>query len=103
MYPTLHGRLTLPNETAEMARPRYLEKLEKPRENVPSASERFITIVEFAEISHLSRRQIHRLRTERPPGFPAEYELGTSANKYRRTPRFKLSEVLAWMDSRAAW
>jgi predicted DNA-binding transcriptional regulator AlpA len=63
----------------------------------------FVTIEEFAQIAHLSRRQIDRLRKRRPTGFPREYELGNSLCKYRRCPRFKLADVLAWMETRALW
>ena len=64
---------------------------------------RFITVVEFAGLARLSRRQIDRLRRRRPPGFPREFELGSGGSKYRRCPRFKLSEVNRWLDSRALW
>jgi predicted DNA-binding transcriptional regulator AlpA len=64
---------------------------------------RFITVDEFAEIARLSRRQIDRLRTRRPAGFPREYELGSGKSKHGRCPRFKLDDVLAWMESRALW
>lgn len=62
-----------------------------------------ITADEFARLARLSRRQIDRLRRCRPPGFPREYELGSGSSKFRRCPRFKLSEVHAWLDSRALW
>jgi predicted DNA-binding transcriptional regulator AlpA len=64
---------------------------------------RFITADEFARLTRLSRRQIDRLRQRRPLGFPREYELGSGQSKFRRCPRFKLSEVEAWLDSRALW
>lgn len=64
---------------------------------------RFVTVDEFAAIARLSRRQIDRLRGRRPPGFPTEYELGGVVSKYRRCPRFKLAEVLAWIETRALW
>ena len=63
----------------------------------------FITPNEFASIVRLSRRQIDRLRTCRPDGFPTEYELGSGQNKHGRCPRFKLADVLAWMETRALW
>jgi predicted DNA-binding transcriptional regulator AlpA len=63
----------------------------------------YITVAEFAEIAHLSRRQIDRLRKRRLNGFPREYELGASASKHGRSPRFKLADVLAWMETRALW
>ena len=62
-----------------------------------------ITADEFARLARLSRRQIDRLRRRRPPGFPREYELGSGTSKFRRCPRFKLSEVYTWLDSRALW
>jgi len=63
----------------------------------------FVTVEEFAGMAKLSRRQIDRLRVRRPAGFPKEYELGSSNSMYRRCPRFKLSDVLAWLDTRALW
>jgi predicted DNA-binding transcriptional regulator AlpA len=63
----------------------------------------FITPNEFASIVRLSRRQIDRLRRQRPPGFPTEYELGSGTSKHGRCPRFKLEDVLAWMETRALW
>ena len=62
-----------------------------------------ITVEEFARLACLSRRQIDRLRSRRPIGFPREYELGSGGSKYRRCPRFRLSEVQRWLDSRALW
>jgi predicted DNA-binding transcriptional regulator AlpA len=62
-----------------------------------------VTAAEFAQLARLSRRQINRLRAARPANFPKEYELGSGVGKYRRTPRFKLAEVQAWLDSRALW
>lgn len=64
---------------------------------------RFITPNEFASIAHLSRRQIDRLRVRRPPGFPTEYELGSGSGKHGRCPRFKLDDVLTWLETRALW
>lgn len=61
----------------------------------------FITVEEFAGLARLSRRQIDRLRKRRPPAFPREYELGSGLSKFRSCPRFKRSEVDAWLDSRA--
>lgn len=63
----------------------------------------FITVEDFARLARLSRRQIDRLRHERPAGFPREYELGSGTAKQRRCPRFKLGEVERWLDSRALW
>jgi predicted DNA-binding transcriptional regulator AlpA len=62
-----------------------------------------ITVEEFAQLARLSRRQIDRLRRRRPEGFPREYELGSGTSKYRRCPRFRLTEVQRWLDSRALW
>lgn len=64
---------------------------------------KFITPNEFAAIVRLSRRQIDRLRIKRPTGFPTEYELGSGRSKHGRCPRFKLDDVLAWMETRALW
>ncbi|WP_169571344.1 helix-turn-helix transcriptional regulator [Sphingobium psychrophilum] len=66
-------------------------------------STQMITVVDFARLARLSRRQIDRLRQRRPGNFPREFELGTGHTKYRRCPRFRLSEVQAWLDSRALW
>lgn len=63
----------------------------------------FITADEFAKLARLSRRQIDRLRKNRPAGFPREYELGSGTSKYRSCPRFKRAEVDRWLDSRALW
>lgn len=66
-------------------------------------AEQLITVSEFAAMARLSRRQIDRLRKRRPAGFPRELELGSGASRYRRCPRFRLSEVSRWLDSRALW
>ncbi len=63
----------------------------------------FVTVAEFAKLARLSRRQIDRLRQRRPTGFPKEHDFGTTPSKFRRCPRFKLREVLYWLDSRALW
>jgi predicted DNA-binding transcriptional regulator AlpA len=76
---------------------------EQPKEDGAGAGCKFVTANEFAAIARLSRRQIDRLRRRRPPGFPTEYELGGAVSKYRRCPRFKLAEVLAWIETRALW
>jgi predicted DNA-binding transcriptional regulator AlpA len=62
-----------------------------------------LTVAEFAARARLSRRQIDRLRRRRPPGFPTEYELSSNSSPFRRCPRFKLSELDAWLNSRALW
>lgn len=63
----------------------------------------FVTINEFASLARLSRKQICRLRKRRPPGFPHEYEFGSGQSKLRNCPRFKRSEVSAWLETRALW
>ena len=70
------------------------------RRDSPAPAE-FITVEEFADLARLSRRQIDRLRKLRPMAFPREYELGSGLSKFRNCPRFKRSEVDAWLDSRA--
>lgn len=62
-----------------------------------------ITVSDFASLARLSRRQIDRLRRRRPANFPREFELAEGSSKYRRCPRFRLSEVQIWLDSRALW
>jgi len=62
-----------------------------------------VTVGEFAQIARLSRRQIDRLRKQRPAGFPREYELGGAGSKHRRCPRFKRADVMAWLETRALW
>ena len=64
---------------------------------------RLITPDEFAQIVGLSRRQVDRMRAARPDGFPREYELGSGRSRHGRCPRFKLEEVLAWMETRVLW
>ena len=66
-------------------------------------SPHLITVEEFAKRARLSRRQIDRLRKQRPQGFPTEYDLGLGRSRFRRCPRFKLSEVDAWLETRALW
>ena len=68
-----------------------------------SLDDGMITVGEFARLARLSRRQIDRLRKRRAPGFPREYELGSGSSKYRRCPRFRLTDVQKWLDSRALW
>lgn len=60
----------------------------------------FITVEEFAEMAHVSRRTIDRYRQARPQGFPPEYDMGRG--KIPR-PRFKLDDVQNWLNSRALW
>ena len=62
-----------------------------------------ITTEEFAQLARLSRRQIDRLRKIRSDEFPREFELGSGQSKHRRCPRFRLSEVRAWLETRALW
>ncbi len=66
----------------------------------PAPSERFITVEDFARVARLSRRTIDRYRRDRPVGFPKEYDV--SRGRVPR-PRFKLADVLAWMETRALW
>lgn len=73
------------------------------RQEIASADAPLITADEFAALARISRRQIDRLRTRRPPGFPREYELSSGNSKYRRCPRFKREDVHRWLDSRALW
>jgi predicted DNA-binding transcriptional regulator AlpA len=69
----------------------------------PVQNQMFITADEFASLVRLSRRQIDRLRSRRPTGFPTEYEMGSGQSKHGRCPRFKRADVLAWMETRALW
>ena len=62
-----------------------------------------ITVEEFARLARLYRRQIDRLRKRRSSGFPREFELGSGLSRYRRCPRFRLTDVQRWLDSRALW
>ena len=62
-----------------------------------------ITVEEFARLARLSRRQIDRLRKRRSSGFPREVALGSGLSRYRRCPRFRLTDVQRWLDSRALW
>ena len=65
-----------------------------------SGDREFLTVEEFAGIARLSRRTIDRYRRDRPIGFPKEYDL--SRGRVPR-PRFKISDVLRWMETRALW
>ena len=58
----------------------------------------FITVAEFARLARVSRRTIDRYRRARPGGFPTEYDMGPGRTAL---PRFKLDEVLRWLESRA--
>jgi predicted DNA-binding transcriptional regulator AlpA len=60
---------------------------------IPPLEDPLITSEEFARLACISRRQIDRLRSQRANGFPREFEMGNGHSKYRRCPRFKLSEV----------
>ena len=77
-----------------------------PNEPMPSKDDRswpfaqFVTADEFARLAGISRRTIDRYRKVRPPGFPTEHDIG-AGNSVR--PRFKLSDVQAWLESRALW
>jgi predicted DNA-binding transcriptional regulator AlpA len=63
----------------------------------------WITASDFAAKASLSRRQIDRLRAQRPTGFPIEYDMSNNSSPNRRCPRFKLSDVDQWLASRALW
>lgn len=69
-------------------------------EVVASARERFISVSGFARMAGLSRRTIDRYRCDRPDGFPREYDV--SRGRVPR-PRFLVSDVLSWMETRALW
>lgn len=56
----------------------------------------YIGIKEFARLADCSRSTIDRLRKRRPDAFPAEHNLWGR-------PRFKLSEVEAWLQSQPLW
>ncbi|WP_176590730.1 AlpA family transcriptional regulator [Sphingobium sp. EM0848] len=60
----------------------------------------FVTVEEFASMARISRRTLDRYRQSRPAGFPTEYDVGYGQI---RRPRFKLSDVEQWLDSRALW
>lgn len=62
-----------------------------------------ITVTEFARLATISRRQLDRLRKRRPAGFPAELNFNFSAAPKHAVPRFRLSEVKEWIDSRETW
>jgi len=64
------------------------------------AAERFITVKDFANLAKLSRRTIDRYRRARPDGFPREYDLSRGRLPQ---PRFKLADVMRWMETRALW
>jgi predicted DNA-binding transcriptional regulator AlpA len=70
------------------------------RTGLPERDDCFITVEDFARIAHVSRRTIDRYRRNRATGFPTEYDM--SRGKVPR-PRFKLADVLAWMETRALW
>jgi predicted DNA-binding transcriptional regulator AlpA len=70
------------------------------RADLPCGDEQFISVEDFARIARVSRRTIDRYRRDRATGFPKEYDV--SRGKVPR-PRFKLADVLAWMDTRALW
>lgn len=80
-------------------------KDEMPRESgarlpLQVGDRQLITVEDFARIARLSRRTIDRYRRARPAGFPPEYDLGRGTVP---RPRFKLGDVLQWIDSRALW
>ncbi len=69
-------------------------------DDLPVGDDRFITVEDFARIARVSRRTIDRYRRDKAADFPKEYDM--SRGRVPR-PRFKLAEVLAWMDTRALW
>lgn len=70
---------------------------------IPHMADQMVTTDEFAQLARLSRRQIDRLRLKRLAGFPREFEMGSGSSKHRRCPRFRLSEVQEWIETRALW
>lgn len=70
------------------------------RTDLPERDDSFITVDDFARLARVSRRTIDRYRQRRATGFPTEYDM--SRGKVPR-PRFKLADVLAWMETRALW
>ena len=97
----LDGRL--PGNAKRPARRPPLPRTKDQPALINASSGQLLTVEEFAVRARLSRRQIDRLRARRPPGFPTEYDLSDKGSRYRRCPRFRLSEVDAWLDSRALW
>ena len=65
-----------------------------------SSDREFLTVEEFARVARMSRRTIDRYRRDRPIGFPKEYDLSRGSVP---RPRFKVSGVLRWMETRALW
>jgi len=70
------------------------------RTDLPGGGERFITAADFARIACVSRRTIDRYRRSRAKGFPKEYDVSRGSIP---RPRFKLEDVMRWMESRALW
>lgn len=66
------------------------------------ATDRLITADEFAWMLRKSRKTLNRLRAARPAGFPPEYNFSLSTHPRGARPMFKLSDVEAFIDSRAA-
>lgn len=60
----------------------------------------FVSVDDFARLARLSRRTIDRYRRNRPTGFPTEYDLSRGSVP---RPRFKLADVIAWIETRALW
>jgi predicted DNA-binding transcriptional regulator AlpA len=69
-------------------------------EIIAANAERFIAVKDFARIAGLSRRTIDRYRRNRPPGFPREFDF-SQGNVPR--PRFKMADVIDWLETRALW
>ena len=65
-----------------------------------SSDREFLSVEEFARVARVSRRTIDRYRRDRPIGFPKEYDLGRGSVPQ---PRFKVCDVLRWIETRALW
>jgi len=65
-----------------------------------SSDREFLTVEKFARVARMSWRTIDRYRRDRPIGFPKEYDLGRGSVP---RPRFKVSDVLRWVETRALW
>jgi predicted DNA-binding transcriptional regulator AlpA len=76
---------------------------EVPSEDRREPGLELLTVSEFAVLARLSRRQIDRLRKQRPPGFPRELELGSGKSAFHNCPRFNRKDIETWLMSRALW
>ena len=66
-------------------------------------SEDFISPNQLASMVKVSRRHIDRIRKTRPVKFPVEHELSFGRSKHGNRPRFKLADVLAWIETLEIW